>query len=375
MLDTDIAIIGGGTMGLATATALSSRTTRRVRVFDAARPPHTEASHHGHSRLVRVAYGEGRAYVPLAQEALRGWERLNQAADAPVFIPTGILNIGAYDSPFLAEVETSARSFDLRTEPLNHADITQRWPGWSLNASFRGCFEPQGGVVLTEPLFRYWRSVIAHSANIAAIDNTPITSISKRHERFVLRSLAGDQWQAEQILVAAGRANRALLRPLGIELPIQRVRKVFGWFDHTPEYDAARWPGFSYCGPGGDYYGFPAIDGHGVKIGRHDGGQHIEDETTPGDFGSHPSDLTDLRRLIDRHMPGVGELQRGAVCEYLRTQDEHFIIDEPIDGLFIAAGFSGHGFKFAPAIGDRLGDWMCSHAPPASFQLFNLGRF
>lgn len=375
MLDTDIAIIGGGTMGLATAVALAHSTTKQVRVFDADHPPHDTGSHHGHSRLVRVAYGEGRDYVPLAQAALHGWQAINRIADKPVLIPTGVVNIGSRDSSFLAEVEASAHSFDLTTESLAHSDICGRWPGWSLDPSFRGCFEPRAGIALTDRLFRYARSVIDDSSNVVTVDHTPIVSISRTNGRYVLQSSAGHQWRANRTLVAAGRATRTLLQPLGIDLPIQRVRKVFAWFDHAPRYHAPDWPGFSYCGPLGDYYGFPAIDGHGVKIGRHDGGQHVTDDAVLAPFGSHPTDSNDLRRLIDQHLPGVGSLRRGGVCEYLRTPDEDFILDEPLEGLFVAVGFSGHGFKFAPAIGEQLNHWICNGEPPATLSHFNLDRF
>lgn len=112
----DTAIVGGGTIGLATAAALSQNSRYSLVVIDADRPPHDHASHHGHTRLVRVAYGEGRDYVPLARAALAEWRRIDRDADAAIFAETGVLNIGQRDDAFVNEVEASAMAFDLVTQ-------------------------------------------------------------------------------------------------------------------------------------------------------------------------------------------------------------------------------------------------------------------
>ena len=123
------------------------------------------------------------------------------------------------------------------------------------------------------------------------------------------------------------------------------------------------------------YYGFPSIDGAGYKIGRHDGGETINPDEALREFDE--SDTADLRQFIDIYMPQVGPLKAGKVCKYTMTPDEHFIIDflPQHSNVIVASGFSGHGFKFASAVGETLAQMSIYRKPQLSNELFTLHRF
>ena len=373
--DTDILIVGAGTMGLATAAALAERQDGRVVLLDAGRPPHAEGSHHGHTRLVRMAYGEGRSYVQAAVRAHAGWQRLAAVSALDIWRGCGVLNIGDSGNDFLSETFASARDFDLPVEHVTSQDVAGRWPGWSLNLSQSACFEPDAGVVFCENALSAWRRIVDTSQLTELYGQTPVAELQRRGDSWLAITEDGVRYRARRCLLACGRALAPLVAGIGYSLPLQRLRKTFGWFEADRRYDAAAFPGFSFTGSLGDYYGFPCLAGRGVKIGRHDGGEPVTADEPLALFGTHATDADDLQRLIDQHLPGVGDLREGAVCEYICTPDGDFLIDEVEPGLWVAGGFSGHGFKFAPAIGEALAQGLIHEKPSITLDAFRATRF
>ncbi len=164
-----------------------------------------------------------------------------------------------------------------------------------------------------------------------------------------------------------------------LSLPIRSVRKVVGWFETADStFASSVFPGFTIGTKNGGFYGFPSIDGAGVKIGRHDGGVPWEPGKTLAPFGAYPEDEEDLRQALESYLPGAaGKLLRGAVCKYELTPDEDFIIDHHLlyQNVVIAGGFSGHGFKFASAIGEVLADLALNGKTSRDISSFRLSRF
>lgn len=356
----DHLIIGGGSMGLAAADCLARDGASSVCVLDAHRPPHDQGAHHGETRLIRLAYGEGSGYVALALRALAGWQRLERETGEALLLPCGVVNLGPESSPFIQQVGASARQFDLPLERLGGDVASKRWPGWRLDASLVGAFEPQAGVLRVERIIDHWRRRVEADPKIElTTDARVIELLPLAAGGFEAVCADGRRFRGERVLAATGQHLAPLLAPLGITLPLTRVRKTFAWFEAGADYRPEHFPGFSLTDPElGDYYGFPDIDGAGFKIGRHDGGQPLAPGATMAPFGDQAEDLAELQRVVDRYLPGVGALRHGAVCQYIRTPDEDFLIDEPLPGLVVAGGFSGHGFKFASALGEALAAWL-----------------
>lgn len=140
----DLIIIGSGSVGSA-AGYYATQAGLKVLMIDAHRPPHAEGSHHGDTRLIRHAYGEGERYVPLVLRAQTLWDELAKLTEERIFERTGIINLGPARSDFLANVEQSAKAFNLDVEKLDAAGIMARWPEIAVPDDYIGLFEANSG--------------------------------------------------------------------------------------------------------------------------------------------------------------------------------------------------------------------------------------
>ncbi|MCP3711201.1 N-methyl-L-tryptophan oxidase [Paraburkholderia sp. CNPSo 3274] len=384
MLDTnasnrhfDTLIVGAGSMGMAAGYYLS-RLGNKVLLLDAGDPPHDQGAHHGGTRLIRHAYGEGAAYVPLALRAQQLWEDLEQQTQTALFVRTGVVNIGSPDDAFLREVQASAASHGIPLETLDAATASKRWPAWRLRPEQIANFEPGAGVLYCERAISAYRQ-LATALGATLGTNTRVTRIECHGRESVnVWTDTDEKFTARDLIVCAGKSTRDLLAPLGLEVPVTRVRKSFAWFEGEPGLFAPeRFRGFFVASEVGGYYGFPDLDGSGLKLGRHDTGEPVAADAPLAPFGAEPTDLGDLQAFLQRYLPGAGELRVGRACEYDMTPDEHFIIDRvpTCPNVHIATGFSGHGFKFASAIGEALAERITQGESRIDLAMFARKRF
>ncbi|WP_322061196.1 N-methyl-L-tryptophan oxidase [Paraburkholderia sp. J63] len=372
----DTLIIGAGSMGMSAGYHLA-RAGNRVLMLDAGDPPHDTGAHHGSTRLIRHAYGEGAAYVPLALRAQALWTELEQETGTPLFVRTGVANIGLPGERFLDEVRRSALRYGLALETLDGREAHRRWPAWRLADEHIVHFEPKAGVLYCERAIGACRKLaLMHGAALRT--NATVTRIeSHASDSVEVVTRDGERFRAQALIVCAGKWTPTLLAPLGMALPVTRVRKSFAWFESAPDFGPDRFPGFAVTSAAGQFYGFPDLDGEGLKVGRHDGGQPVAAEAGLAPFGAEPTDLGDLQDFLAQFIPGAGALRMGRACEYDVTPDEHFIIDTvpACPNIHVATGFSGHGFKFASAIGEALAARIVEGASRVDLSYFSYGRF
>lgn len=114
-------------------------------MIDAHMPPHQQGSHHGDTRLIRHAYGEGEKYVPLVLRAQTLWDELSTQNEEPIFVRSGVINLGPADSTFLATAAQSAKQWQLNVEQLDAAAIMARWPEIRVPENYIGLFEAESG--------------------------------------------------------------------------------------------------------------------------------------------------------------------------------------------------------------------------------------
>ncbi|MFB9134121.1 N-methyl-L-tryptophan oxidase [Vibrio olivae] len=370
----DVAIIGAGSMGMASGYFLAKQ-GKRVLLLDAFDPPHSHASHHGETRIIRHAYGEGKEYVPLALGAQKHWEDLERLSEKSLFLKTGVLNVGEKSSPFITMLIASAEKYQLPIDILSAEEANQRFEGLNLPAEYIACFESTSGVLRCEECIQAYRDLaISHGATL--LSHHKVTDIDIKQQGVVIT--ANDQsFQADKVIVSVGAWSNDLLKMLQLDLPIRPIRKTFAWFD-APEtlYSEGHFPAFSFDTQNGIYYGFPSIDGAGLKIGRHDLGDDQNPNQALAPFDEQ-QDAHDLQQLLNKHMPSVGDLKFGKTCMYTMTPDEHFVIDTHPEHrhVVIACGFSGHGFKFSSVIGEVVADLALGKTPKYDLNLFALDRF
>lgn len=215
----DLIIVGSGSVGAA-AGYYATRAGLNVLMTDAWLPPHQHGSHHGDTRLIRHAYGEGEKYVPLVLRAQSLWDALAADSGEAVFERTGVINLGPADSAFLANVAHSAREFNLEVERLDADALMARWPEIRVPEGYIGLFESQSGLLRSELAVKTWIR-LAREAGCAQLFNCPVTAIH-HHDDGVTIDTADGQYSGAKLLVSAGTWVTRLLP----SLPVQPVRKI-----------------------------------------------------------------------------------------------------------------------------------------------------
>ncbi|MBP1992252.1 N-methyl-L-tryptophan oxidase [Paenibacillus eucommiae] len=367
----DVIIAGAGTMGLSAGYRLAAG-GMSVLLIDEFDPPHGEGSHHGDTRIFRHAYSGESIYVQLALKAEQGWRELEEETGRSLFRQTGVVNLYPDNAATLTGKHTLAKQYGLPVTLMSASDIRSKWPGIHIPDHYAGLLEHRAGVLSSEECVLAYRE-LAERSGAQLVTGSRITHLDIQDKGVVMHTAAGS-YKAERLLLTAGACSAGLLP----SLPVQRIRKTIAWFAADERlFGAAAFPAFNCHTPHGEYYGFPSIDGSGLKIGRHDGGTAAELGKPLLPFGMEPEDEGDLRSFLEQYMPGAaGSLLRGRVCQYERTPDEHFIIDRHKEHphVYIATGFSGHGFKFASAIGTVMSEWIMNGRTDEDLSLFSMSR-
>jgi monomeric sarcosine oxidase len=349
----DAIILGGGTMGSAAAWDLAKRGLRTV-VFEQFGHVHDQGSHGGKTRIIRHAYAEGEAYVPLVQRADELWRHLEAFSGQRLLVRTGGLELAAPGYRHAQAARLSAQFHGLPHEWLSPAEARRRWPAFQIPEDWEVLFSPQAGYLLTEPSLRAMASA-ARSLGAEIRDHAAVTGWGAT-DSGVWVTVNDQTVSGDLLIVTAGAWAASLLAELGLTLT--PLRKVLWWLgvDRADRFAPDRFPVFITDSPHGEIYGFPVDDHAGLKIANHAGGE----PTTPTavDRTIRMGEEADVVGLAAELLPGVSDrVLESAVCLYTMTPDGHFIVDRHPrwPRVVIGAGFSGHGFKFATAIGETLG--------------------
>ncbi|HEV8624098.1 MAG TPA: N-methyl-L-tryptophan oxidase [Acidimicrobiia bacterium] len=376
----DVIVVGLGGMGSAAAYHLARR-GRRVLGFERFIAAHDRGSSHGSSRLIRQAYFEDPAYVPLVLRAYELWRELEAAADTELLLITGLLIIGGPDSEIVAGSLRSARQWGLEHEVLDAADLVRRFPTFAPDPDNTALYEPQAGVLRPEA------AVAAHLrlAAEAGADlrfSTPIVAWeADPSDEGVTVTTVGGVVRADRLIVSPGAWAPDVLADLGV--PLQTERHVQFWIQPDGGLDPFlpdRHPAWLWDGGPGDGlpYSIPAVDGPdgGVKVSWHRMGRPCHPDDL--DRTVSPAEVEAIAEAVRARVPALaGRFLRAAPCMYTNTPDEHFVVG-PHPGhpqVLVAAGFCGHGFKFAPVIGEIVADLVIDGTTAHPIGLFDPGRF
>lgn len=351
----DVIVLGVGAMGSATCLALAKR-GQRVLGIERFQPGHDRGSSHGDSRLIRKAYFEHPDYVPLCERAYRLWSEISHESGRALLHLNGLVIFGREgDSPVLEGVRKSAALHKLDVEFLPPADIARRFLAFRPPSGFGAAFEPGAGFLDVEDGVRAMASLAQqHGAEIRSGEE--VFSWTCKNADVEVSTDHG-VYQAKKLVITAGPWSGQSLADLGLPMVVRRVMQF--WFSAPPALSVERSaPCFAFDLKDGFVYGVPAKGGMGIKIASHKPGEIVEDPLRV-DRDCHSRDLKGIENVRGQYLVGVGEKpQRHAVCLYTLTPDEHFILDlhPRHSNVAFAAGFSGHGFKFAPVVGEAMAD-------------------
>lgn len=351
----DVIVIGVGAMGGAALAHLARRGQRVLGIeqFDI---NHDRGSSHGDTRIIRRAYFEHPDYVPLVDRAYELWAELEAATGRRLLERAGLLMAGPPDGEIVPGVRRAAGKHGLNIVDVPIDELPRRFPGLTADDGMVALFEADAGFLRAE------ECVAAHveqarSAGAEVLIGQRVQSWAADRRGVVVKTDV-DTYSAGSLVLCGGAWTNRLLAEAG--LPLEVRRKVVLWF--ATEGDRYRlergFPVFGIETGGRFFYGFPEITPGEMKMADHTGGDVAADPDTI-DRERHPADVGPVRSFAARFLPGVtGEVRRSSVCMYTMTPDGHFVVDRLPNqpNVFIAAGFSGHGFKFAPVIGSVLAD-------------------
>ena len=367
----DVVVVGVGGMGSAALYHLARRGARVLGLerFDI---PHELGSSHGLTRIIRLAYFEDPSYVPLLRRAYELWRELETEAEEQLLYITGILEAGEriYEGAL-----RSCHEHDLPHESLDGATVSRRFPAYRLPDDLPVLYQPDAGFVLPERcIVAHVHGALARGATVRARERVlgweeTATGVRVETER--------GEVEADRLVLTAGAWSQDVAR-----LPPGRVvaqRQVLAWLQpSSPElFTPDRFPVFNLRFEQGHFYGFPVFGIPGVKLGRY---YHLEEKGHPDELprDASPRDETMIRWFAERYLPeGNGPTIALKTCLFELSPDEHFLIGRHPDAeaAIVAAGFSGHGFKFCSVVGEILADLVIDGSTRHDIGLFRLDRF
>ena len=368
----DVAVVGVGTMGSAACLDLALSGKSVLGLEAASAVPHTLGSHHGHSRIFRLASFESPKLVKLGRIAFDMWKALEEKAYTKLLYETGSLEMSTRGGTIFASSVKSCIENGLEHEVLDAKEIVQRWPAFGpLGADVRGCFQPQGGILDAEKCISVMVE-LAIKAGAFIEFGQRVTGWKHGQRQAKGRSDAtvyeldiegGGKFAARKLVICAGSYVQALLpRTLCSELAVVE-RQVLTWFKPKEEVcpellTVSKMPVFIFQDNERAVYGFPNFKNAGVKVAQYGHLSEVAESPNVLDREVNEQDRNVTRRVIRSCLANtVSEtILSESVCAFTNSPDSLYIVDKlPTDpGIVVACSFSGSGFKYAPAIGKLI---------------------
>jgi sarcosine oxidase len=369
----DAIVIGCGGMGSATVYELARR---GLRVLGLEQFPlvHNRGSSHGRSRVIRTAYYEQPAYVPILRHAWQRWYDLEQLLGRHLLTECGCLSIGPSGGELITGVLQAARYHSLVVQKVDRAELQRRYP-FQVPDGYEGVHETHAGFLMVEDCVRaYLDAAMSFGANLQA-DET-VARWTHDGKRFQVETNRG-RYECPKLVITAGAWATKLLAGIGVPLTV--MRQVMNWFQpkEPMHFRRDRFPVFLYETAENAFYGLPMIDQLGVKISRHYGEPELPSPDAMN-WETGTADEAAVRPFLDRYLPNeFAGCSYQQACMYTLTPDRHFVIDRHPKNpdLIFAGGFSGHGFKFASVVGEILADLTLTGSTLQPIELFRANRF
>ena len=371
----DVAIAGLGGIGSAIAAQCAARGASVIGLEQFG-PAHDRGSSHGRSRMIRQAYFEDASYVPLVLRSYELWRKLEEQSRETLLRITGVLSVGREDSEIISGTRRSSARHELALKEWSRQQVQGRYPSLQLLQDEVALFEPDGGVLDPEGAVRAHLKM-AQAAGADLRFETTMRSWEGEGDHIQLRLVDGTQLSARTLILSLGPWFKETLQTLGVSLRVQR--NVQAWFSPaTHDYDADRFPAFllDRAGLPAPLYGFPDF-GDGIKVAFHGLGQLTTADELDREVNM-ARDVTPIAQIMESWIPGGAKTFREAKpCMYSLTPDGNFVIDRHPEhpNVILCGGFSGHGFKFAPVIGEIAADLSLEGGSRHRIDFLSLKRF
>jgi glycine/D-amino acid oxidase-like deaminating enzyme len=356
-------VVGAGAFGCAAADALARRGWE-VTLVERYAPANARGSSGDRTRLLRLGHAEfgpdgDAAYIASAQRGIAGWQALSDELDADLITTTGLVWLARTPDGMEATVGERLAAAGLPSERLDPGAVRDRFPAITVDDLAFGLWEPGAAVIragaAVEALLR---RAVRHGARLVLGEAQPAG------DRGV--SVADEALGGDCVVWACGAW---LGRVLGPVAPVRATWQDVLYFHAAPGWrDAPAW-----VDADGGAYGFPDVDGVGIKAVTHEPGPTFDPDRDERIVRTES--VAALQAFLDRRFPGAGGLLWGRVMPYEMTPDGHFIAGAHPEraGEWIVGGGSGHGFKHAPALGEHVADLIEGRAEPRAMWAPGLG--
>jgi monomeric sarcosine oxidase len=349
----DVAIVGAGVMGAAAACELA-REGLSVAMIDQSELPNPRAASVDHSKVFRFAYPDP-FYVRLAIDSRKRWHALEEETGARLLTQTGALLIGKRRPSFETECYEAMRTSGCEAEMLDREQVATRFPQFNAHAFQYGVLDPSGAITHAEIALRALLT-LARRRGVTILENTRVIDVRNTASRVVVACDSAGDIECERAMIASGPWSRKLLPFLADKLTTTRQELVY--FEPPPgislNFEPSAFPIFLELESG--FYGFPTHHNGSMKIANHLKGAVVDPDALPDEVDEPFIDS--CRTFFTEFIPALAgaRVRETRVCIYNNTPDDDFIIDwhPTLEGVLVVTGFSGHGFKFGPAIG-RIG--------------------
>jgi sarcosine oxidase len=348
-----VTVVGAGAFGAWTAEHLR-RAGHKVLLLDAWGPAHARASSGGESRMTRAAYGPDEIYTRLALDSLPEWKALSARAKLPLFHETGVLFFFPRREAYVTDSLAVHRRLGLPTEALGRAEMARRFPQIDFSDIEVGIYEPGFGALMARRAIQ--ELVAAYVPTGGLYERGQVLPPAARGNRLrEIRTADGRRIEADRFVFAAGPWLPKLFPDLLGARIFPTRQEVFFFAPRAGDrsFEPGRFPGWADFNAGDIYYGFPDLEGRGVKIAHDKHGPAFDPDT--GERTPSSAAVADVRRYMERRFPALrgAPLTEARVCQYENSANGDLLIDRHPrwrDAVLVGAG-SGHGFKHGPEVG------------------------
>ena len=369
----DTIVIGLGAMGSSTLYQLA-KNKKSVLGIEQSNIPNSIGSSHGINRIIRLAYSEHPAYVPLLRRAYELWYDLEKVSNEKILYKTGSLDISEENHWVFSGSLSSCLEHKIPHKVLNSSEISKKFPAYNFPHNYKGLFQKDGGFLLSEKVIEnYTKLAVAHKAKVSSNEKVINWEVNNGEVSVVTNKSI---YKSNSLVITTGSwINKLVPELLNLAVP---ERQVLGWFKTKNDSKFKNnFPVFSCSVDEGRFYGFPIHEIEGFKIGKYN---HLNEIANPDNQNTSLSKQDEhvLRSAISRYFPEAnGKLLQYQTCMFTNTPDENFIIDQHpnFSQVFLAGGFSGHGFKFSSVVGEIISEMVINSKFPKELEFLRLNRF
>ena len=373
ILDADVAVIGAGSVGSMASWQLAERGLRVIAV-DRFMIPGPFSAYAGDSRLFRMVYAEGGHYTPLLQRARDLWRELEAVSGTELLTITGVVTIMDHDHPDHAALLRAGRERGLAFEVVTGQEAQRRLPEHLIREGDVALFDPEGGYVRSERAV-FSAVQLAQRLGASFLGNRTVAALERRGDRWSVRT-DQEEVRAARVLIATGTGAGPVCAGLGTHLAV--LPQVLTWFPiaDVDRYRSQQHQVFIRSSRDAQFYGFPSTDGWTAKVAASIYLDEVTSMARPLTWD--PRHLDTVQSWVGTFLPDlVPEPVKMVVCADGYTADETGLLGHipGMEGVVVAVGFSGHGFKMATSLGAVAADLIAEGTSTTDVSFMDPMRF